>query len=547
MPAAIRVPLSLFAPLAAVLILAAAAPAQGGYRTTEFEDLGIELPVPRNYKAVPVEPTEKWIALRWVDEKTNARQRDDYEGVHRAFLPELMVVWIDHVAVAAVTPSGGEGGLGDGGDGDEPEAEPEKPIVDFESYLERVWSRGGKPLYRPSAPVELDEVDGHDVYAYELSPSQGMPPAWARVFRSARRSLVFFGRSSQMDWKDQEKIWERMTGKLELFPPEEVDMSKWERFYAKRPEYVDPEYRLKVRASLVRGWEADDTENYIFVYSTKDEPLLRLLKRELEAMRAIYEELFPPAAPVTEVSTVRVCRDRPEYIQYGGSPWSGGYWNFVAEELVFFDYSEDEEKRGEGKRDSRVVLYHEAFHQFIFYSVGEVAPHSWYNEGTGDFFSGAKISGSRVSKIDVNPWRIGHIKAVVEERKHVPFSDILAFEQPEFYRPDRRSVCYSQAWSMIYFLRTSKEVAEHEVWSQLLTVYFDALKAAYAEEVATLLADRSEGLGEDAEPPTLSMMEKMEAGKAAREVALEAALVGVDLNELERAWLEFVDDLRMPR
>ena len=53
--------------------LAAGATAQGGYRKATFDDLGMEIPVPRNYKAVPVEPTEKWVALKWVDEKTNAK------------------------------------------------------------------------------------------------------------------------------------------------------------------------------------------------------------------------------------------------------------------------------------------------------------------------------------------------------------------------------------------------------------------------------------------------------------------------------------------
>ena len=32
------------------------------------------------------------------------------------------------------------------------------------------------------------------------------------------------------------------------------------------------------------------------------------------------------------------------------------------------------------------MLYHEAFHQFIHYSAGELPPHSWYNEGHGDYF-----------------------------------------------------------------------------------------------------------------------------------------------------------------
>ncbi|QDU65637.1 DUF1570 domain-containing protein [Engelhardtia mirabilis] len=532
---------TLAAVLVASLFLGPLAAAQGGYRTTSFDDLGFELPVPRNYKAVPVEPTEKWVALKWIDEKTNAREREDYVGAHANFLPELMVLWIDHVAVAATTPSGEEGG--DGGS-DEDQADQADPIRDFETYLEQVWKRSGKPMYSISEPERLDDVDGNDALRYELRPLQGMPPGWATVFRSARRSLVFMGRGSEFDFRDQEKIWEHMIDGIELFQPEALDMSKWEKFYEKRPEFIDAAYRLQVRSTLVRGWEADDTENYIFVYSTKDQPLLRLLKRELEAIRLEYEELFPPAAPVTAVSTVRVCRDGDEYRQYGGPSGSGGYWNSAAKELVFYDYSADEEKRGEGKEDSRIVLYHEAFHQFIYYSVGEVAPHSWYNEGTGDFFSGAKISGKKVNKIDVNPWRNNYIRSIVAAGRNIPFEDILGFTQAEFYRPDRRGICYAQAWSMIYFLRTSKEVANHEQWSQILPIYFETLKAAYAEQAAELLAARSEGLEPDEAPPELSRGEKEVISQMARDKALEVAFDGIDVLALERQWLLFIEELK---
>jgi hypothetical protein len=519
-------------------LLAAPALAQGGYRTEEFEPIGIELPVPRDYKAVPVEPTERWIVLRWVDEETAERRAED-EGVQTSsvFAPELMLLWIDYVPDPVVTGAGQQGPEGpDSSDGESAEgeqAEVELPVSTFERYLDRYWRRGKDPMYRLGAVEELKPRDGNTVSEYVLHPVGDHPPAWATVFRTGRRSLVLFGRCDDVDWRDQTKIWQHMARRADLFEPEALDLSKWERFYERRPEYVDPEYRLGVRSKLVRGWDALDTPHYIFVYSTKDEVLMRDLERKLEAIRAEFERTFPPEAPVTAVSTVRICRDRDEYLQYGGSPWSGGYWNWVAGELVFYDYKADQERKGEGMENSRIVLLHEAFHQYIFYSVGELPPHSWFNEGTGDFFSGALIKGSKVMKVEPNPWRIGLIQKLVGEQpdKVLPFAEIMAFEQPEFYRPDRRSACYAQAWSMIYFLRTSREVRDHDQWSQILPVYFDALKADYRERTAAL--------GDDAD-----WAARAAAGVESRKAALAAATEGVDLDALQEAWREFVLDLR---
>ena len=72
---------------------------------------------------------------------------------------------------------------------------------------------------------------------------------------------------------------------------------------------------------------------------------------------------------------------------------------------MFYDAS----PKKEPDDDTLAVLYHEAFHQYIYYSVGEVAPHSWFNEGHGDYYAGAKYLSK---KFNIRPfnWRVGIIK-----------------------------------------------------------------------------------------------------------------------------------------
>ena len=176
------------------------------------------------------------------------------------------------------------------------------------------------------------------------------------------------------------------------------------------------------------------------------------------------------------LSIVRVCRTKEEYHQYGGPPNTGGYWHPGNEELVFFDYSytmktmdEDERKRLEKAKvkltddDALLVLYHEALHQYIHYSCGEFSPHDWFNEGFGDYFSGAVVGDDgKVLRIDPMPWRIHTVKDMCEYGEgFVPLKEILEAERAVFYNPARIRFFYAGAWSFIYFLKTSKEAAAH--------------------------------------------------------------------------------------
>jgi hypothetical protein len=224
-------------------------------------------------------------------------------------------------------------------------------------------------------------------------------------------------------------------------------------------------------------------------------------------------------------------------MSYGGPPRSAGYWNWVAEELVFYDAEKVDKQHRISDADTFIVLYHEAFHQFIHYSTGELPPHSWFNEGHGDYFSGAQIRDGKMRGIGPNPWRVHTIQSAIEEDKQIAWKDIIRFEQPQYYRDDIVHICYAQGWSMIYFLRKSPEVAKRPEWAKILPVYFDTLKAKYGEELASLEAA---GKKDD-------LLLKAKAGLAARTKAVDAAFEGVDLDEIQDAWSKFTMAIEDPR
>jgi len=272
--------------------------------------------------------------------------------------------------------------------------------------------------------------------------------------------------------------------------------------------------RRDIERYLVKGWDVavSPKKNYIILYNTmgkRNDLLARIIGERIEQIRAqVYEIQFPPAAKIEAVCIVRICGSAAEYHQYGGPGGSAGYWNSDTEELVFYDAS----PRKEPDDDTLAVLYHEAFHQYIYYSVGEVSPHSWFNEGHGDYYAGSKYLSK---KFNIRPfnWRVGIIKEalvkgackpeaddpkkpsdmdegmpddeggpakrVVWDRSkggYTPLEYFVKMTQGEYY--SYPSVSYAQGWSLIYFLRefVPKNPKWNEKWGKILGTYFDTLK-----------------------------------------------------------------------
>jgi hypothetical protein len=332
----------------------------------------------------------------------------------------------------------------------------------------------------------------------------------------------------------------------------------------------------KRKLENVKDWDALDTPNYLIVYNKEvKRPLLRRVAAHIEAIRRdVYEKLFPPAGPITAISVVRVCKDRAEYHRYGGPGGSAGYWSRGDEELVLYEDSSN-------KKDSLRVLYHEAFHQYIHYAVGDVAPHSWFNEGHGDYFAGHNYS---AGKFDSAPfrWRTGIIANALSTKTYVPLERFLKYTQGEYY--SNPGLCYAQGWSFVYFLREAEQrkIRKYQKYWGLLDKYFDAIK----RNVKTVKDEGLYGLEgqpttprpEEEEPagapegPTVPGLEqpfpgenplegtgeglpatdsrapgetKTVAGpeikdvRSALDAAVDEAFRGIDLSELEKDWIEF--------
>jgi hypothetical protein len=242
---------------------------------------------------------------------------------------------------------------------------------------------------------------------------------------------------------------------------------------------------------LPPGWKhfLSKKGRYLILYDAEDD-FVKMLAIHLEAMRDYYETVFVPEKKITAISIVRVCKDETMYHGYGGPPSTGGYWSSNDHELVVFQNKKVDQLGTFG------VVSHEAFHQYIYYFYGELSPHSWYNEGHGDFFSGAQLNGDKVA--DVKPYRrAGYdrescIKEAVRAGTYTPMKKFMKFSQHEYYSGDV-NLNYSQGWSLIYFLRVGRKqgVKFDDKWTRILDDYLKNLVKARDQ----LRADASEGPG----------------------------------------------------
>jgi hypothetical protein len=235
----------------------------------------------------------------------------------------------------------------------------------------------------------------------------------------------------------------------------------------------DERWLAEIKKKVGPGWAYFQTKNYLLVYDQAVKPdRVKTIAVQIEAIRKdVYEVLFPPDRPVTAISVVRICKDKVQYMSYGGPPSSAGYWMWEAQELVFY------EDVG-AKKDSLRVLNHEAFHQFIFYSVGSIAPHDWFNEGHGDFFAGFNFNSNGKFVPARFAWRQGEIKGAIGTKKYIPLQIFLQYTHEQYYGP-LMGQNYAQGWSVIWFLRTQ----QNPEWKGLLETYFTTLKGEVSKWV----------------------------------------------------------------
>jgi len=185
--------------------------------------------------------------------------------------------------------------------------------------------------------------------------------------------------------------------------------------------------------------------------------------------------MIPPRTNITAASVIRVFESAEEYTRYVGAnrQWTSGLWVPDKKELVI----RPAEAQSTTEQRDRVLhtIYHEAFHQYLFYALDMTDASPWFNEGHAALFEDVEVRNGRATlkedetKVQILRRLIGSADADVKRMLQLSYEDFYAGDD------QTRTAHYVVAWSIVYYLRRAPVADKPAAYRRILDVYMDAL------------------------------------------------------------------------
>lgn len=246
----------------------------------------------------------------------------------------------------------------------------------------------------------------------------------------------------------------------------------------KNKEYTDEYYetRKKVISGIknTKGWWFIETPNYIIVSNLKDKKITGDIEKNIEKARTAYKSIFPPAKPISAVSTLKIFNSRSDFLTYVGrntySEISITWWDVERNELLI---SPDFTLKGQ-EANNRLIdsVFYEAFRQYIYNASGMKQPDYWFMTGCANFFSGLKPMSS--GGFEVEPTGRMEFFISAARRKELKVEDILSGQRITSDEENRNSQL--MAWGLMYFLFKGAPLLKNKNnYSEIPLNYYNAL------------------------------------------------------------------------
>ena len=253
------------------------------------------------------------------------------------------------------------------------------------------------------------------------------------------------------------------------------------------PEFKESRDRVARSVENMKDWWFVETPHYILLsdLSANYRHTLRDLQENLELLRATLESFILPKKPISAVSVIRAFASGDEYNEYVSPKheWTSGIWHPSRKELVIRSFSEFR-----GRRAQEVflgIVYHEAFHQYIYYALDQTQTSAWFNEGHAALFESAEFSNRRV-RIRENGGRVRLLKQYVASSE-LELDTLLQLSYEDFYgtNNDTRRRHYSISWGLVYYLIKGVPLESDSPYSQLLEQYLTVLMETGNDDLAS--------------------------------------------------------------
>lgn len=485
----------------------------------------------KGWNSMPSDQEDKFSVGRWKLALDEFEKRGDYEAVQSGSYCELKIL---RIQVKVDTPASKDGAKPTDSLPASLEARFNPKTLD--EWIEANYEGASKRWV--TSPLKGGKMQG-DVLEFgskaqhvTVGRFRHLGVEWAVIYTS-------FEENYQKTWRDW---YMKSIQTFEVVENVDPEVAAAQNKDVTKLEGEEKRAALKASIAGKPGWFTVDTKYYVFL-SNADKQFVESLAKDLEVVREkVYVPNFKPRNAKVPLNPVRVFATQSEYHQFGGPGGSAGYFSPTKGELVLFQKFDDQSAT-KSQKDCRSVMFHEGFHQYIHYAVGDVSPHSWFNEGHGDYFAGLVVSGGQISKVNTFDWRVRYLKDHMSgDRDLIPLRSLLRYPQSEYY--NNAGLKYSQGWAIIYYLRN---VSKNKAHKQALETYFNYL----ADNVTAFKAKKKEGDGDDDKPrgepipgiPGVRFVD-FEDAKRVEEIlsqAIDKAFANIDLEALDkelRAWVE---------
>jgi hypothetical protein len=237
--------------------------------------------------------------------------------------------------------------------------------------------------------------------------------------------------------------------------------------------------REQVASSIrnMKSWWSVETRHYIILSNMKQggQTLVNHLQGNMEYLWAGFAQLAPSPSPQDFVGVIRVFATPEEYVAYVGPDyaWSSGLWSPARQELVV---RPSEWGGTQAKADHLLrVIYHEAFHQYLFHACDGLEPSVWFNEGHASLFENGRIRGGRLD-VEEDSRRL---EVLLESMRRSPpdLGALLNLTHAQFYAgsDEDREQRYALAWALVYYLRKGAGLERSPYAHQICQRYLEAL------------------------------------------------------------------------
>jgi len=340
----------------------------------------------KGWNAMPADQEDRTTIGRWKLALDEFEKRGDYEAFQSGQYCELKIV---RFQMKAETPSGdNKDGAKEGTPLPASLAARVNPKT-LDQWIESRYEGAAKRWLR--APLKGGKMQG-EILDFGSGAShvtigvfRNLGVEWGVVYTSFEENYV-------KTWKDW---YIKSIQTFEVVENVDPDVAMAAN---KDPNQLEGEEKRQALNASIEGkpgWFAVNTKYYVFL-SNASKSFVEQLAKDLETVREkVYVPNFKPRNQKIPLNPVRVFATQSEYHQFGGPGGSAGYFSPTKGELVLFEKFDDQ-SIGKSQKDCRSVMFHEGFHQYVHFAVGDVSPHSWFNEGHGDYFAGATITAGAV-------------------------------------------------------------------------------------------------------------------------------------------------------